>query len=79
MVEKKTLSDLKKFLRDDYPEYGKAFYDHFEKRREELIALPWVMHALGMDKKAQVVSAFIQDELLNEFDLKRVSRVLEVD
>lgn len=79
MPEKKTISDVKKLLREDYPEYGKALHDHFEARREELIALPWVMHALQMDKKAQICAGFIQTEILEDFGLKHISRVLEVD
>lgn len=73
----KTLAELKKFLREDYPEYGKALHDHFERRREELIAIPWVSSQLGLDKKAIANASFIQDEILNDFGLKEVSRRLE--
>ncbi len=79
MAEKKTLNDLKKFLKESYPEYGKAFYDHFEERREELIAVPWVSHNPSLNAKCQMNAAFIQDEILNDFGLKRVSRLLETD
>ncbi len=57
MAEHKTLSDLKKFLLNDYPEYGKAFYDHFEQRREELIAVPWVTDNPRMEAKCQMNAA----------------------
>ena len=70
------ITDVKKFLKDN-PEFGKAFHDHFEARREELISMPWVCHALGMDKKAIAVSAFIQEEILNDFGLKSISRKLD--
>jgi hypothetical protein len=70
------IEDVKKFLKDN-PEFGKAFHDHFEQRREELISMPWVMHAIGMDKKAQVAAAFIQEEILNDFGLKAISRRLD--
>ena len=79
MIEKKTIQDVKKLLRDDYPEYGKAFHDYFETRREELIATPWVSHNPHMNAKCQMNAAFIQDEILSEFGLKRVSRILETD
>jgi hypothetical protein len=71
-----TIEDVKKFLKDN-PDFGKAFHDHFEQRREELIAMPWICHALGMDKKATAVSAFIQEEILNDFGLKSISRKLD--
>jgi len=71
-----TIEDVKKFLKDN-PDFGKAFHDHFEQRREELIAMPWVCHALGMDEKAAAVSAFIQEEILNDFGLKSISRKLD--
>jgi hypothetical protein len=71
-----TIQDVKKFLQDN-PEFGKAFHDHFEQRREELIAVPWLQHQLGLDKKAIANAAFIQDELLNEFGLKSISRKLD--
>ena len=77
MSDKKTLQDLKKLLRDDYPEYGKAFHDYFETRREELIAMPWVSHNPDMNRKCQINAAFIQDEILNEFGLKKISRILD--
>jgi hypothetical protein len=72
------IEDVKKFLKDN-PEFGKAFHDHFEARREELLALPWICHALGMDKKAQIAASFIQEEILNDFGLKSISRRLERD
>ena len=71
-----TIEDVKKFLKDN-PDFGKAFPDHFEQRREELISLPWIQHQLGMDKKAQACAAFIQEEILNDFGLKSISRKLD--
>ena len=67
------INEVKKFLRDN-PEFGAAFHDYFETRREELIAVPWVSHKPDMNKKWQMIAAFIQDEILNEFGLKSVSR-----
>lgn len=74
----KTFTEFKQFLNAN-PEHAKAFHDYYETRREELIAVPWVQSALGLDKKAQICAAFIQDEILNEFGLKHTSRVLETD
>lgn len=71
-----TIEDVKKFLADN-PDFGKAFHDHFERRRDELIAVPWIQHQLGLDKKAIANAAFIQDEILNDFGLKSVSRKLD--
>ena len=67
------INDVKKLLRDN-PEFGAAFHDYFETRREELIAVPWVSHNPQMNKKCQMIAAFIQDEILNEFNLKSVSK-----
>ena len=67
------INEVKKFLRDN-PEFGAAFHDYFETRREELIAVPWVSHKPEMNKKCQMIASFIQDEILNEFGLKSVSR-----
>ena len=72
-MAKTGINDVKKFLRDN-PEFGAAFHDYFETRREELIAVPWVSHNPDMNKKCQMIAAFIQDEILNEFGLKAVSR-----
>jgi len=77
-MDKKSINDVKSLLRAN-PEYGAAFHDYFETRREELIALPWVSHNPEMNRKCQVVAAFIQDELLNEFKLKDVSRKFKND
>jgi len=72
-MDKKSINDVKKLLRNN-PEYGAAFHDYFETRREELIAVPWVSHNAEMNRKCQMMAAFIQDEILNEFNLKDVSR-----
>jgi len=72
-MDKKSINDVKKLLRNN-PEYGAAFHDYFETRREELIAVPWVSHNSEMNRKCQMMAAFIQDEILNEFNLKDVSR-----
>lgn len=64
---------IKKFLHAN-PEVGAAFYDHWEKRREELISVPWTSHNPELNTKCQVVAAFINEELLNDFGLKEVSR-----
>jgi len=76
-MAKTGINDVKKFLRDN-PEFGAAFHDYFETRREELIAVPWVSHNPDMNKKCQMIAAFIQDEILNEFGLKAVSRQMSV-
>jgi len=68
-----SINDVKKLLRDN-PEFGVAFHDYFETRRQELIAVPWVSHNPQMNKKCQMIAAFIQDEILNEFNLKSVSK-----
>jgi len=73
----KGINDVKKFLRDN-PEFGAAFHDYFETRREELISIPWVQKKLGMNKESAIIAAFIQDEILNEFGLKPVSRQMSV-
>ena len=70
---RKTINDVKKLLRDN-PEYGAAFHDYFETRREELMAVPWVANDDALSRKCSLMAGFIQDELLNEFDLKDVSR-----
>lgn len=72
---RKTISDVKKLLRDN-PEYGAAFHDYFETRREELMAVPWVANDDALSRKCSLMAGFIQDELLNEFGLKDVSRNL---
>jgi len=72
------INDVKKLLRDN-PEFGAAFHDYFETRREELIAVPWVSHNPEMNRKCQMIAAFIQDEILNEFNLKTVSRKFATD
>ncbi len=72
-MAKTGINDVKKFLRDN-PEFGAAFHDYFETRREELIAVPWIAKKLGMNKESAICAAFIQDEILNEFGLKAVSR-----
>ncbi len=72
-MDNKSINDVKKLLRDN-PEFGAAFHNYFETRREELIAVPWVSHNPDMNRKCQIIAAFIQDELLNEFGLKGVSR-----
>jgi len=77
-MAKKSINDVKKLLKDN-PEFGKAFHDYFENRREELISVPWVSHQPEMNKKCQMMAAFIQDEILNEFGLKTISRRLETD
>lgn len=68
----KTISDVKQLLKDN-PEYGKAFHDYFEARREELIATTWVSRLTGEDKKCQIAASFIQNEVLDDFDLKDIS------
>ena len=72
-MAKVEINDVKRLLREN-PEYGAAFHDYFETRREELIAVPWVSHNPEMNRKCQMIAAFIQDEVLNEFGLKQVSR-----
>ena len=72
-MAKVEIKDVKRLLREN-PEYGAAFHDYFETRREELIAVPWVSHNPEMNRKCQMIAAFIQDEVLNEFGLKQVSR-----
>jgi hypothetical protein len=70
---RKTINDVKKLLRDN-PEYGAAFHDYFETRREELMSVPWVANDDALSRKCSLMAGFIQDELLNEFGLKDVSR-----
>ncbi len=72
-MTKTGINDVKKFLRDN-PEFGAAFHDYFETRREELIAVPWIAKKLGMNKESAICAAFIQTELLDDFGLKAVSR-----
>ena len=73
----KSINDVKKLLRDN-PEFGAAFHEYYETRREELIAVPWVSHNPAMNRKCQMIAAFIQDEILNEFNLKSIARKHEV-
>lgn len=67
------ISKIKKFLQDN-PEVGVAFFDYYEQRREELIAVPWTSHNPAMNAKCQIVAAFIQEEILNDLGLKEVAR-----
>ena len=77
-MPKPTINDVKKLLRDN-PQFGAIFHDYFENRREELLAVPWVSHNPQLNQKCQLMASFIQDEILNEFGLKDVSRQLARD
>lgn len=77
-MAKVEINDVKRLLREN-PEYGAAFHDYFETRREELIAVPWVSHNPEMNRKCQMIAAFIQTEILGDFGLKSVSRKFATD
>ena len=72
-MDKKNINDVKELLRNN-PEFGAAFHDYFETRREELISFPWVSHNPDMSRKCQIIAAFIQTEILGDFGLKDISR-----
>lgn len=56
------------------PEEGRAFYEHFEVLREELIASKWGSVNPLYSRKCNIAAEFIQAEVLNQFNLKDLSR-----
>jgi len=70
---KKTISDVIKFLKEN-PDYGRAFYEHYEDMRDELIAVKWSRTDPNFDKKCHIGAEFIQAQILDAFQLKSLSR-----
>ena len=70
---KKTIADVIKLLRDN-PEYGRAFYEYFEDKRDELISAQFTRTDPGFDKKCHISAQFVQNQILDEFKLKSLSR-----
>ena len=71
--KKKTITDVIKFLKAN-PEFGRAFHEYFEDLREELIAVKWTRVDPGFSNKCNIAAEFIQSKVLNDFDLKSLSR-----
>lgn len=71
--KKKSIHDVITLLKEN-PEYGRAFYEHFEELRESLISARWRSVNPIYDKKCAAVESFVQEEILNQFGLKGLSR-----
>jgi hypothetical protein len=71
--KKKSISDVIKFLESN-PEYGRAFHEYYEDLRDELIAVKWTRTDPNFDKKCAIGAEFIQANILNVFNLKKLSR-----
>jgi hypothetical protein len=63
-----------KFLRDN-PEFGRAFHEHFEDRRDDLIGVKWTRSDPELSRKCNIGAEMIQAEILDMFDLKSLSRL----
>ena len=71
--KKTTISDVIKFLETN-PEMGRAFHEYYEDLRDELIAVKWTRTDPNFDKKCNIGAEFIQSNILNVFNLKKLSR-----
>jgi len=70
---KKEISDVIKLLKSN-PEYGRAFYEHFEDLRDHLISVKWTRTDPGFSNKCNIGAEFIQHNILDVFGLKSLSR-----
>jgi hypothetical protein len=68
------INDVIKFLKTN-PDMGRAFYEHFEDRRDELIGVKWTRADPELSRKCNVGAEVIQAEILDMFDLKSLSRL----
>lgn len=71
--KKKSIDDVIKLLKDN-PEYGRAFYEHYEDLRDHLIGVKWTRTDPGFSEKCNVAAEFVQADILNVFGLKSLSR-----
>ena len=72
-LPKKTFHDLMKLCRDT-PEYGQAYYEHFEGIRDSLLADSWMKANPYYEKKCQHVAQWIQAEILDASGFRDLSR-----
>jgi hypothetical protein len=72
-MAKKGINDVIKLLKNN-AEHGRAFHEHFEDVREQLLAEPWRRNDTHYQKSCQIAAAFIQAEILDQFNLKSLSR-----
>jgi len=71
--KKKTIVDVIAFLKSN-PEFGRAFHEYFEDKRDELISVQFHRNDPLFDKKCHISAQFIQSAILDEFQLKSLSR-----
>ncbi len=72
-VKSKDWNDVLRYFAENQ-ELGAAFYNHFESRRDELIAIQWTRTDPNFDKKCHHAAQFIQVEILDDSGLKHLTR-----